>query len=175
MAQIEFIFDYPDLEEFVNSTIMFRETLRTMYEELFIMERLFGRQTATWRHKPDWKYYVPRLKTGDLEGKLETDSVPFVWVNEKRKNPGRVLMSKDYRPKTKPRTLGSGPGAGRVLKRGRHAPYKKSFVPREAEYVVAERRQKAFAKKASEALVKDFNRYMRGKGRKQKVQVISIL
>jgi hypothetical protein len=162
----------PDFED-VTALDLLKFTTRTTNEELEIIERMFNRQTATWSAKsqPEWRTEKTRIvgTDGNLFASIKTNSTPFVFVNVPRKS-GRAVFSKNYKPKTRPRKIGSGPGAGWV-KGGVGKQFK--FTPREVEHRIAEVRQPKFTKKATKTVIQDFNRLFRLS--KRRVKAVQIL
>jgi hypothetical protein len=152
----------------------FFSSIKSMEKELDIANNLFDRQTKTWtsKSKPEWERTPAKFEDGTLSASIGTSSVPFVWVNLPRK-PGRATFSHDYRPKTRPRKLGSGRGAGQIYYRGRDAKPIKKVTPRMAHERVAEVRQEKYAKRTSKAVIRDFNHYFRTTG--QRVRVVRVL
>lgn len=122
-------------------------------QELDLFEKNINKAISTWKHKPDWIRKINIQGGGridEVSGSLYTTSTPFVWVmNGTRK--GNVLFSKSFRPKTTAGKLGSGQGAGQVIRRGRPAPFKK-IEGRDFQTILAQRRKNIFPKKVQRVL-----------------------
>ena len=142
--------------------------LKELTHQADIVERMFDATTRTWsdKNKPQWKReYVGFFPGSGVSRKdglaiVSTDSKPFVWV-EARENPGRVGFSRDYRPKTRVRTIGSGSGAGRVTVRGARAPVS-NVKARDFRFEIAERRQSPFEKAIDSAIRRGSTKFFYG-------------
>lgn len=134
------------------------QTSRVVEKEVGIITRMFQRTHKTWSHQPSWHdlpLHISR-EGGGITSAVATNDIVYVWVNHPRK-PGRAAFSRDYKPKTKPRTIGSGQGKGRVIARGNRAPALKKVTPREFDLEIQERRQQPtkFVRKAMRAVRND--------------------
>lgn len=149
----------------LNPTIPFVANLsRVIEDELDVMERAFNRTTRTWtdKNKPEWIKEVGAGGLGrDLVGMIFTRSTPFVWV-EGGTNRGQVAFSQDYQPKTRPGTLGSRAGRGKVTRRGRGAPQTKGVEARDFRYLIAERRQPQVFKNMNSAVDRGVKKFFVG-------------
>lgn len=112
-------------------------------QESEIHERKFDAFTRTWTapNKPNWRREV-KDSGDDYEVILSTTSTPFVFV-EKGTSIRYRVMSKNFVPKTKPRVIGSGGGAGYAAGFG----VKPGIQARNIRTEIAERRQPQFARK----------------------------
>jgi hypothetical protein len=146
----------------VDTTPITRSIVKALYAELKIVENMMGTFTRTWsaKSKPDWNTELEEFGQ-DIALALWTGSTPFVWVDAGTPV-GYVAFSKDYRPKTKPRSLGSGAGSGRVVRRGGGAPRTSGVEKREATWEAAERRQKVFPAKIQRAVTAGSKRVFSG-------------
>jgi hypothetical protein len=171
---VSMVLTVPVLDE-QTAQSFYRSTIKDMVNELGIAERLFNRQTATWSSKsqPIWERELPKFTGNEIVASVLTKSKPFIWVNNPRR-PGKATFSTDYKPKTKPRKAGSGPGAGKVLRRGREGKKIKKVTPREIYLRVEELRQDKYVKRASKEVIRDFNRYFRSTKR-SRIKVIRVI
>lgn len=79
--------------------------------EIRQIEKEFGKGTSTWSSssKPNWRLRITRGFA--ISGTCTTGDTPFAYVEVGTRYRFRA-MTPDFRPKTKPGVLGSGPGAG---------------------------------------------------------------
>lgn len=77
----------------------------------------FDKTMATWADHPDFKRQVS-FRAGVAMARVHVRDKVYGALDEGTKVRW-ALLSKDWRSKTRPGFIGSGPGAGRVLMRGR--------------------------------------------------------
>lgn len=118
-------------------------------EEMGEVLKLFNKFTSTWTHKPRWKKEIKNRRKAYV-GRVSTRSKPFVYVEGGTKI-RRMGLSRDFRAKTKVRSLSSGPGQGT----------KTSFLKRPASGIAARESrfviEKMRLKPAASNLAKKFN------------------
>jgi len=160
----------PDLDLGVGNSfdsLLYRDMVKVMEDERDIIQRMFNRVTNPWseEHRPSWRKHTIKRKGQDLVFLLYTESTPFVWVTLGHSG-GRVILSKDFRPRTRRRVLGSRAKKGRVIKRG--IGRKRTVEAREFDLEIADRRNRPekFPKKMQAALNKGVKRVLRSYGLK---------
>lgn len=90
----------------------------------------FERTTETWRQKPEFLVKVSLSRGSGPSGVVVwTGNAIYRYLDEGTRVRWAV-MSRDWRSKTTPRFIGSGPGAGRVVIRGRRAMIARGIGPR---------------------------------------------
>lgn len=141
---------------------IFRELISVMHDELDILRRQYDKTTRTWTEesKPKWTKELKGVAP-HFDMQITTSDKPFVWVDQGTHG-GYVTFSKDYRPKTRPRVIGSRAGRGRVVRRGYGANAIKGVKAREFSDEIAQRRQKLFPKKAHAAILRGTRKFFRG-------------
>jgi hypothetical protein len=140
------------------------ELLNALRSEGRAAVREFKKTVATWNEeKPDFDFLIGLSgssggatvvigATGDEKGVKK-----WTWLNEGTRIRW-ALMSKDWRSKTTPYVLESGPGMGRVVIRGRmamlkrHIPPQPGIEPREWTRIIAERRKEPFRRLVIDAI-----------------------
>lgn len=138
--------------------------VKVLEEEMSEVIKLFNKFTATWTHKPKWKKEIKNRRS-DFVGKISTRSKPFVYV-EGGTQIRRMGLSRDFRAKTKVRSLSSGPGQGK----------KTSFLKtpqggikaRESRFVIQEMREKPAAANLQRRINIASKQVFHGGGRNQR-------
>lgn len=134
--------------------------VKVILDELDEYEKLFGKFTGTWKHKPKWTKKVKSSRQ-QISGTLTTRSKPFVFVEAGTKI-RRAAMSRDFQAKTKVRSLSSGPGRGGkvgMLKRPQGG-----IKARDSRVVIAEKRERVFTVDMQRALDRAAQQVFRGSG-----------
>lgn len=152
-----------------NPNAIYYEIAKELERESQIWRRMFDRATATWTpsSKPRWntrrvgfgrgvnfsragisrpiRTGMNSMSGGEMSITLESSSKPWIWVEAGTDRRYKGIVSSDWRPKTRPRVIGSGPGAGRLLavQVGNWVP---GITPRDVRFVIEERRRLQFAR-----------------------------
>lgn len=123
----------------------------TIAAELDKMEEMFGLGTRTWssQNQPAWKKRIGRGLA--ISGLITTGSTPFAYVEVGTRYRLRA-MTRDFRPKTRPGVLGSGPGAGGAA--GWFRRPRPGIKARNFRDIIARKRYKPFADNIEDALIK---------------------
>lgn len=123
-----------------------------------ITKRALEATVSTWSNKPRFRV-DPRTKGDAATVAVSTTDPRYRWVNEGTRTRWAV-MSRDWRSKSTPRTIGSRAGRGRVVIRGRQAMQQRNIKPRPGikarEYTqeIAKRRRPFFYKAMREAIAR---------------------
>lgn len=125
------------------TTVIDRMT-KVVREEADINERSFNRFTKTWKNATVFENDVDHLDD-EITGTVKSSSTPFVFVEGGTKSRPKSRITK-FKPKTRPRVIGSGRGVRGALYATRKMT-KKGIAPREIRIEIAERRERPFAKK----------------------------
>lgn len=157
----------PILGATYNPWVVYSYVEFALMDEADIWLRMFNRATSTWSEKPEFTKIVAnrmsRSGYGLITVTLESSSKPWIWVEGGTDRRYGVITTSDYRPKTRPRTIGSGAGAGHVL----HV-LRKKWVPgiqaRDVRFVIAERRRIPFAEKLARRISVGITRSLSGPG-----------
>lgn len=142
------------------------ELLNELRKEGTATRRELSKAVQTWDDAPSFETLIS-LSGGDaaaLTGPVGTDAQvnKFVWL-DKGTRIRWAVMSKDWRSKTRPGRLNSGPGSGRVVIAGRRAMQARNIAPRPGiqarnwTELVAKRRRRPYQR----AMVKSMQRVAR--------------
>ena len=138
--------------------------VKVLKEEIDEVIKLFNKFTGTWTHKPKWKKEIKNRRS-HFVGKISTRSKPFVYVEGGTKV-RRMGLSRDFRAKTRVRSLSSGPGQGK----------KTSFLKtpqggikaRDSRFVIEKMREKPAAANLQRRINLASKQVFRGGGRNQR-------
>lgn len=172
----------PIVGPFFNPAPIYQEISKELVRESEIWERMFNRATSTWsmRSKPKFERKPVGMVGGSgmsshgvISMTLESSSKPWIWVEGGTRRRYKAVMSSDYRPKTRRRTVGSGPGAGYMLKvlRGQWAP---GIPARDVRFVIAERRRLPFARNMTRRIAVGLTKAITGPGSRTLRSVSSV-
>lgn len=147
---------------------------RVLKSEIQIIHRLFNKVSDDWKpeDKPSWHTPEPQLSGGNLSAIIETDSIPWVFLDlgtSKR----YATMSKGYHPRTHARRFGSTGGGGEPVFVSRKR-RRKGVDARLWSDEAAKRRQKPLTKKVQLEVTGYANRQFRADIRAKRIFVIPL-
>lgn len=126
------------------------EILNALRKEGREIKTEYEKTTATWKRKPEFEILVGLTRPpGSASVLVGTDNEIYNYLDQGTRIRW-ALMSQDWRSKTTPRRIGSGPGAGRVIIAGRRAMQRRGIGPRpgikarEFSETIRKRRKKKF-------------------------------
>lgn len=90
-----------------------RELERGMQDFVDLVYKDFRKTVSTWRGKPNFEKNV-KAKSNSIEGEVKTDNEIYLYVSGGTRV-RYATMSRDWKSKTRPGSLQSGSGRGRVL------------------------------------------------------------
>lgn len=102
---------------------------RQAIREIRIIDGLYAKTYRTWSNKPSFKITDTSNAPKKVEVRTGTNQDQMLWLDEGTRIRWAV-MSPDWVSKTKPRTLGSQSGSGRVIIAGRRAMTARGIAPR---------------------------------------------
>lgn len=149
---------------------------RVLKEEIGIIQRLFSKVSDGWKpeDKPTWNTPGPELRGGSLSAVIETDSIPWVFL-DLGTSVRHAVMGRGFRPRTRKGTFGSrslSPGSDPVVVHRNIR--KRGIESRDWSVNAAKRRQIPLTKKVQGEMTKYANRQFRSDIKAKRIFVIPL-